>query len=37
MGIHARKTDTGAKPRLLIILENFEGWERGANGMILIS
>ena len=27
----ARKIDTGAKPRLLIILENFEGWERGAD------
>ena len=27
----ARDIDTGAKPRLLIILENFEGWERGAD------
>jgi hypothetical protein len=23
----ARKIDAGSKPRLLIILENFEGWE----------
>ena len=23
--------DAGAKPRLLVILENFEGWERGAD------
>jgi hypothetical protein len=27
----ARHIDTGSKPRLLVILENFEGWERGAN------
>jgi SpoIIAA-like len=27
----ARNIDTGSKPRLLIILENFEGWERGAD------
>ena len=27
----ARKIDGGAKPRLLAILENFEGWERGAD------
>ena len=27
----ARKIDAGAKPRLLIIGENFEGWERGAD------
>jgi hypothetical protein len=27
----ARKIDTGSKPRLLVILENFEGWERGAD------
>jgi hypothetical protein len=27
----ARKIDSGSKPRLLVILENFEGWERGAN------
>jgi len=27
----ARDIDTGAKPRLLIILENFEGWECGAD------
>ncbi len=27
----ARKIDTGSKPRLLAILENFEGWERGAD------
>ena len=27
----ARNLDTGSKPRLLVILENFEGWERGAD------
>jgi SpoIIAA-like len=27
----ARQIDSGSKPRLLVILENFEGWERGAN------
>jgi SpoIIAA-like len=27
----ARQIDTGSKPRLLVILENFEGWERGAD------
>jgi len=27
----ARNIDTGAKPRLLVILEDFEGWERGAD------
>ena len=27
----AHKIDTGSKPRLLVILENFEGWERGAD------
>ena len=27
----ARKIDSGLKPRLLVILENFEGWERGAD------
>src|ERR1700751_5840950 len=27
----ARNIDIGAKPRLLAILENFEGWERGAD------
>ena len=27
----ARNIDIGAKPRLLVILENFEGWERGAD------
>jgi SpoIIAA-like len=27
----ARKIETGSKPRLLVILENFEGWERGAD------
>jgi hypothetical protein len=27
----ARKIDAGSKPRLLVILENFEGWERGAD------
>ena len=27
----ARKIDSGSKPRLLVILENFEGWERDAD------
>src|SRR2546430_9068358 len=27
----ARKIDIGSKPRLLAILEDFEGWERGAD------
>src|SRR5438094_7764661 len=27
----ARKIDMGSKPRLLVILEDFEGWERGAD------
>jgi hypothetical protein len=27
----ARKIDDGAKPRLLVIAENFEGFERGAD------
>ena len=27
----ARAIDIGSKPRLLVILENFEGWERGAD------
>ena len=27
----ARKIDIGAKPRLLTILEDFQGWERGAD------
>jgi hypothetical protein len=27
----ARKIDAGTKPRLLVIGENFEGWERGAD------
>jgi hypothetical protein len=27
----ARKIDLGANPRLLVVLENFEGWERGAD------
>jgi hypothetical protein len=27
----ARKIDTGSKPRLLVILESLEGWERGAD------
>jgi hypothetical protein len=26
-----RKIDAGSKPRLLVILENFQGWERGAD------
>ena len=25
------KIETGAKPRLLVILEDFEGWERGVD------
>jgi SpoIIAA-like len=27
----ARKIDAGSKPRILAIVENFEGWERGAD------
>jgi hypothetical protein len=27
----AREIDIGSKPRLLVILENFEAWERGAD------
>ena len=27
----AKKIDSGSKPRLLVIVENFEGWERGAD------
>ena len=27
----ARNVDTGSKPRLLVILEDFDGWERGAD------
>jgi len=27
----ARNMDMGSKPRLLVILENFQGWERGAD------
>jgi SpoIIAA-like len=27
----ARHIDTGSNPRFLVILENFEGWEGGAN------
>jgi stage II sporulation SpoAA-like protein len=27
----ARKIDIGSKPRLLVILENFDGWERSAD------
>jgi hypothetical protein len=27
----ARKIDEGIKPRLLAVVENFEGWERGAD------
>jgi hypothetical protein len=27
----ARHIETGSNPRLLVILEDFEGWERGAN------
>jgi SpoIIAA-like len=27
----ARQIDSGSKPRLLVTLENFEGWERGTD------
>src|SRR3954452_11640491 len=27
----AQKIDKGSKPRLLVIAENFQGWERGAD------
>jgi hypothetical protein len=27
----ARRIDTGSRPRLLAVLENFEGWEPGAD------
>ena len=27
----ARKIESGSKPRLLVIAEKFEGWERGAD------
>ena len=27
----AQKIDAGSKPKLLVILENFDGWERGAD------
>jgi stage II sporulation SpoAA-like protein len=27
----ARKIDSGSRPRLLFILENFDGWERNAD------
>jgi len=27
----AAHIDTGSKPRLLVLLENFEGWEHGAD------
>ncbi len=27
----ARKIDSGSKPRLLAIVENFEGWEKGTD------
>jgi SpoIIAA-like len=27
----ARKIEAGAKPRVLAVAENFEGWERGAD------
>src|SRR5436190_1169580 len=30
-GATAGDIDTGVKPRILAILENFEGWERGAD------
>jgi Protein of unknown function (DUF3478). len=30
-GAFARNIDTGSKPRLLVILENFEGWERSGD------
>jgi hypothetical protein len=29
--IIAQKADSGARPRILAILENFNGWERGVN------
>ena len=27
----AQKMDAGARPRILAVLENFDGWERGAD------
>ena len=27
----AQKIDAGSKPKLLVILENFDGWERGVD------
>ena len=30
-GTIARQIDGGSKPRLLVVAENFEGWERGAD------
>jgi len=30
-GAISQKIDAGAKPRLLAILEDFQGWERGAD------
>ena len=27
----AVKIDTGTKPRMLVVADNFEGWERGAD------
>jgi len=30
-GALARHIDTGSNPRLLVIFENFEGWERSAD------
>ena len=30
-GAAARAIDAGEKPRILAILENFEGWEKGAD------
>src|SRR4051812_39926978 len=30
-GSLGHKIEAGAKPRLLILMENFEGWERGAD------
>src|SRR5206468_6704547 len=29
--VMAREIEAGSNPRLLVILENFEGWERGAD------
>jgi len=36
-GALSRRIDTGSKPRLLVILENFDGWNVARIGMISIS